>query len=120
MVEPKVEPQGDVKEPQKPPEGDKPPVTPEPSKTEPEPSAKPETFTREQMNQYLQASQGKKDKEIAGLTKQVAEIAGLQEGLKTANAALGAIQQEREAQELAAAEGDPDLLAQVRKRQAIA
>ena len=53
MDDKKLEPQGDVKEPQKPPEGDKPPETPGPSKTEPEPSAKPETFTREQMNQYL-------------------------------------------------------------------
>jgi len=113
MDAPKSEPQGKVEEPQKT------EVVPEPSKTEPEPSAKPETFTREDVDKLLRASQGTKDKEIAALTKQVGTIAGLEEGLKTANAALGAIQQERDAQELAAAESDPDLLAQVKKRQAL-
>jgi len=113
MDEQKSEPQDEVKEPQRSEE------TPEPSKPASEPSAEPETFTREQMNQYLQASQGKKDKEIAALTKQVGQLQTVEERLQTATTALEKIDEERAAQELAAAEGDPDLLAQVKKRQAL-
>jgi len=115
MADKQTEPQVQGTEPPGP-EAVKAAETPGPSEQTPGPSAEPETFNQEQVDKLIRASQGTKDKEIAKLTKQVEKLSGLETQLQTAQAALQQVDEARAAQELAAAEGDPDLLAVVKQK----
>jgi len=89
----------------------------QPSKPVTEPSADGEKFSRDEVNQMIQASQGSKDKEIATLQKQVAEKAEIQTQLDTVNTRLKELDDAKEKAELESAADDPDLMAAVKRRQ---
>ena len=90
-----------------------------PSNPENEPSTEQETFTRDQVNEFLQAYQGRKDKEIASLTAKVTELSSLQTQLNETQARLKEIDEAKEKAELEAAADDPDLMATIKRRQDI-
>jgi len=89
----------------------------EPSKPVTEPSAEGEKFSRDQVNELIQAYQGTKDKDIAALQKQVANLTGLQTQLDDANTRLREMDDAKEKAELESAADDPDLMAAVKRRQ---
>ena len=120
MEKPAQEPQDQKTEPTPPDDTLKGTPAGEPSKPGTEPSAEPkESYTREEVDKLLRASQGEKDRKIADLSGQVGRLQAVETDHKALSARMQQIEDERRKAELDAAQGDADAIDRVKRLHAL-
>lgn len=85
--------------------------------TDPSDADKPQ-YSENEVNKWMAAAQGSKDKELAELRPKTAQNEALLAEVKELKAKEATAQKAREEAELQAAEGDPDLVTVIKQRQA--